>query len=222
MAIRTLLVDDHAILREGLRAFLDKLPDVVVVGEAADGREAAAKVAALSPDLVIIDVSMPELNGVEATRRIRELSEHTAVIGLSAHAEPRVVAEMLRAGASGFVAKAGPPEELIHAIAAVRVGGTYLSPQVARSVVQAFVRTTPDSSSAPDASPLSSREREVLQLIAEGHGTKEIADELCVSPKTIESHRRQIMGKLGIHSVAGLTKYALREGITALEVGTKA
>lgn len=216
MPIRVLLADDHALLREGLRAVLEKLPELIVVGEAANGREATELAAGLQPDLVIIDVGMPELNGVEATRRIRETSRRTAVIALSAQAEPRAVAEMLRAGASGFVIKAGPPEELIRAIRAVREGGTYLSPQVAASVVQVFIRSDRGPASELDPSPLTSREREVLQLIAEGRSTKEIAQDLCVSTKTVESHRRQLMGKLGIHTVAGLTRYAVREGIVSL------
>lgn len=216
MVLRALIVDDHVLTRAGVRVQLEACSDIVVVGEASNGRDAVERAAELRPDLVVTDLTMPFLNGIDSARKIRELLPHVKIIAVTMRSDARTVAEVLRIGASGFVLKTGGADELMRAVDAVRAGHVYLSPTVADSVVDVFVRSN-GTILGSDRAPLSSREREVLQMIAEGVSTKEIASELCVSVKTVESHRRQIMGKLHIRSVAELTKYAVREGITSAE-----
>ena len=216
MSIKVLLVDDHALIREGLRSLLEKQPDVQVVGEAEDGRRAHELVAELSPDIVIMDVTMPRLGGIEATRQITSEFPSVKVIALSIHSKRRFVADMLSAGAAGYILKECLFDELVQAIQAVAAGGRYLSPRITDVVVDDYVKRLSGGVDSPLAS-LTGREREVLQLVAEGKSTKQIAVELHVSTKTIEANRRQIMEKLDMHSVADLTKYAIREGITALD-----
>ena len=216
MSIKVLLVDDHAIIREGLRSLLEKQPDIEVVADTDDGRKALELVRELSPDIVIMDVTMPRLGGIEATRQITGEFPDVKVIALSIHSRRRFVADMLSAGAAGYILKECLFDELVAAIRAVAAGGRYLSPRITEVVVDDYVKRLSSGAEAPSAS-LTSREREVLQLVAEGKSTKQIALELHVSTKTIEANRRQIMEKLGMHSVAELTKYAVREGLTALE-----
>ena len=216
MSTKVLLVDDHALIREGLRSLLEKQPDVQVVGEAEDGRKAKELVAELSPDIVIMDVTMPRLGGIEATRQITDEFPSVKVIALSIHSKRRFVADMLSAGAAGYILKECLFDELVQAIQAVAAGGRYLSPRITDVVVDDYVKRLSGGAESPLAS-LTGREREVLQLVAEGKSTKQIAVELHVSTKTIEANRRQIMEKLDMHSVAELTKYAIREGITALD-----
>jgi len=216
MSIKVLLVDDHAIIREGLRSLLEKQPDIEVVADTDDGRKALELVRELSPDIVIMDVTMPRLGGIEATRQITGEFPDVKVIALSIHSRRRFVADMLSAGAAGYILKECLFDELVAAIQAVAAGGRYLSPRITEVVVDDYVKRLSSGAEAPSAS-LTSREREVLQLVAEGKSTKQIALELHVSTKTIEANRRQIMEKLGMHSVAELTKYAVREGLTALE-----
>jgi len=216
MSIKVLLVDDHALIREGLRSLLEKQPDVQVVGEAEDGRRAYELVVELSPDIVIMDVTMPRLGGIEATRQITSEFPSIKVIALSIHSKRRFVADMLSAGAAGYILKECLFDELVQAIQAVVAGGRYLSPRITDVVVDDYVKRLTGGVDSPLAS-LTGREREVLQLVAEGKSTKQIAVELHVSTKTIEANRRQIMEKLDMHSVAELTKYAIREGITALD-----
>ena len=216
MNIRMLLVDDHKMMREGLRALLQSVPDFEIVGQAADGREALDLVRTLSPDIVVMDVGMPELNGVEATRRIRTEHPGVKVIALSTHTDKRYVLHMLEAGASGYVLKIAAYDELLRAVRAVSLGKTYLSPEVAGAVVERS--TSPHDGSAVSAySTLGSREREVLQLVAEGKTSAETAKEMHISTKTVETHRRNIVQKLGLHGTAELTKYAVREGLTSLD-----
>jgi DNA-binding NarL/FixJ family response regulator len=217
MSIKVLLVDDHAIIREGLRSLLEKQPDIEVVADTDDGRKALELVRELSPDIVIMDVTMPRLGGIEATRQITGGFPDVKVIALSIHSRRRFVADMLSAGAAGYILKECLFDELVAAIRAVAAGGRYLSPRITEVVVDDYVKRLSSGAEAPSAS-LTSREREVLQLVAEGKSTKQIALELHVSTKTIEANRRQIMEKLGMHSVAELTKYAVREGLTALEM----
>jgi DNA-binding NarL/FixJ family response regulator len=217
MSVRIILAEDHRITREGLVNLLQERPDMQVVGEAENGREAVRLAEELSPDLVIMDVTMPDLNGIDATRIITTGSNHIKVIALSMYSDKQFVQGMIQAGASGYLLKDCAFEELVSAIQAVIHGDTYLSPGIAGIVVQDYLnKLTTDRSSA--ATVLTNREREVLQLIAEGNTTKEIAARLNVSVKTVETHRRQIMEKLGIFSIAELTKYAIREGLTSLHI----
>lgn len=213
--IRVLIVDDHRIIREGLRVLLRSDPGVEVVGEAADGRAAVTMAAELSPDVVVMDITMPDLNGIDATRRIRSSNGHSPkVIALSAHADRRYATEMLSAGAAGFVIKEAAYEELSLALKTVMTNKLYLSPAVSEVIVEGM-----RSGGAPAGptvfSELTPREREVLQLMAEGKATKQVAMHLHVSVKTAESHRRNLMEKLKLHSLAELTKYAIREGLTS-------
>ena len=213
MSISILLADDHRIIRDGLRSLLSTMPDMEVVGEAENGRQALRIARKYNPDLVIMDISMPDLNGIEATRQILAESPGTKVLALSMHSDRQFVIQMFRAGVSGYLLKNGAFEELVLAIDTVRKNETYLSPKIASVLVKDLLETTEDNSAS---SVLTPREREVLQLIAEGRSTKEIASDLNVSVKTVETHRRQIMDKLELRSVAELTKFALREGITDL------
>lgn len=213
---RILLAEDHRILREGLRNLLSTASGLEVIAEAADGREAVEKVATASPDLVLMDLGMPGLNGIDATHKIRKENTDVKILVLSMHSDRRMVSESLRAGANGYVLKGSSTEELVRAIQSVMAGNTYLCPEVAGIVVDGYLNRDPHSP-PPTASVLTAREREVLQLLAEGGSTKEIASKLELSPKTVDTHRQQIMKKLGLHSVAELTKYAIRAGLTTLE-----
>jgi DNA-binding NarL/FixJ family response regulator len=209
-----LIADDHRLLREGLRALLER-EGFQVVAEADNGRSAVQLAKKLKPDIVITDIAMPDLNGVEVTKQISAEAPRSKVLALSMHTESRFVLGVLEAGASGYLLKDAAFEELSIAIKAVLKGQIYLSPAITGVVVRQSVGAT-GSKPGTDGSMLSKREREVLQLIAEGKSTKQIAATLYVSVKTVETHRKQIMDKLDIHSVAGLTKYAVREGLTPL------
>jgi len=212
---RILIADDHEIMRQGLRTLLEKNRGLEVVGEAANGREAVRLAAELSPTIVLMDLTMPDMNGIEATRRILKENENLRVIVLSMHADRQFVSESLKAGASGYLLKNCAYDELIRAIEAISRGQTFLSPQIAGVLVEDY-RTRLGAPAIAADSPLSEREREVLQLMAEGKSTKEIAAALHISVKTIETHRQQIMRKLKMRSVADLTKYAIRHGLTSL------
>ncbi len=216
MSIRVLLVDDHAIIREGLRSLLERHPDMDVVADTDDGRKAFNLVRELLPDIVIMDITMRGLNGIEATRQIISEFPTVKVIALSIHSKRRYITDMLSAGASGYILKECLFDELAQAIKAVADGGRYLSPRITDIVVNDYIKHLSTTTNSPFEA-LKTREREVLQLVAEGKSTKQIALELHVSTKTIEANRRQIMEKLHIHSVAELTKYAVREGLTTLE-----
>ena len=216
MSIRILLADDHAIVRQGLHSLLEKEPDIEVVGEAEDGRKAMQLVRELVPDIVVMDVTMPNLNGIDATHEIVSEFPRIKVIALSIHSNKQFITGMLKAGASGYILKECLFDEFVRAIRAVASGETYLSHRITGMVISNYVEhlaTTADLSLAK----FTDREHEVLQLLAEGKSTKQIAFELHVSTKAIEANRRHIMEKLDIHSVAELTKYAVREGLTSLE-----
>jgi len=216
MTIRILLADDHKIIRDGLRALIEKQPGMEVVGDAENGRMALELAAKLNPHVVVMDVSMPDLNGIEATRQILAVQPQVRIMALSMHADRRFVTEILKAGASGYLLKDCAFEEMIRALETVAAGHTYLSPSIADLLVQGLIKE-PAEQGATAFGVLTSREREVLQLLAEGKSTKQIAKECHVSIKTVETHRRNIMAKLGIYSVAELTKYAVREGLTPLD-----
>ena len=216
MKTRILLADDHRIMREGLKSLLNDEPDMEVIAEAENGRRAVELVEELEPTVVVMDIGMPELNGIESTRRIVLDHPTTKVVALSMHSDRRFMAEILKAGASGYLLKDSAYEELAGAIRTVIANKMYLSPRIADVVVEDYVRNMPRNEPSAFAA-LTPREREVLQLLAEGKATKQAAMCLRVSVKTVETHRRQIMTKLDIHSVAELTKYAIREGLTSVE-----
>ncbi|HOG17158.1 MAG: Oxygen regulatory protein NreC [Syntrophaceae bacterium PtaU1.Bin231] len=216
MKVRVLLADDHHIFRDGLRTLIEKEVGMEVVAEAENGRKAVKLAEKLAPNVVIIDVSMPDMNGIEATRKIVTETPGIKVIALSMHSDRRFVLGMLEAGASGYLLKDCAFGELAVAIRQVMTGNTYLSPKIADVVVKGYLHKTSDD--APEkAGLLTSREREILQLIAEGLSTKEIAAHVCLSIKTVETHRRNIMEKLDMRSVAELTKYAIREGLVVVD-----
>jgi two-component system, NarL family, response regulator NreC len=215
MSISILLADDHKIIRDGLRSLLDRQPKIEVIGEADNGRQAVQLARELTPDVVVMDISMPELNGMDATRQILADSPHIKIIALSMHTDKRFIIKMLQAGASGYLLKDCAFDELARAVSTVLAGQTYLSPEITTVVIKDLVQETENSDSSL-ISQLSSREREVLQLLAEGKTTKQIAGELFISSKTVETHRTNIMKKLNIHTLADLVKLAVREGLTSL------
>ena len=212
--IKVMLVEDHIMVREGTKEWLDRENDIQVVAEAGDGEEAVRLASEHRPDVVIMDIAMPKLNGIEATRQITGEASHTKVVALSMHSGERMVLEMLRAGASGYVLKLSAFDEVERAVRTVMANERYLSPEVAGVLVDELVRQGDNIAPSPSAfSKLSSREREVLQLLAEGKSSKEIAFMLKISARTVDVHRKHIMDKLGLGSIAELTRYALREGL---------
>ncbi len=213
---RVLLADDHKIIRDGLRSLLEKETDMVVAGEAENGRKALQLTRKLDPDVVIMDVSMPDLNGMDAARQILSEQPGVKIVALSMHSEKLYVEGMLKAGVSGYLLKDTAFEELVKAIRVVCAGKKYLSPDITDIVLQNYLHPAATTDDQPAIS-LTTREREVLQLIAEGRATREIADKLHISIKTVETHRKNIMEKLDLRTVAELTKYAVRKGITSLE-----
>lgn len=216
METRILLADDHKIMRDGLRAMLERLPGVHVIGEAENGRSTVSMVRDGEVDLVIMDVGMPDLNGIEATRQVRSFAPNVRVLALSMHSDKRYVGEMFRAGASAYLLKDCAFEELAQAIEVVMKGRAYISPQIAGTIVKDFVSNTMTDERSP-YTLLTPREREVLQLLAEGKMVKQIAAHLNISNKTVETHRQQLMTKLNVSNLAELIKYALREGVTTLD-----
>ena len=215
MQTKILLVDDHKIMRDGLRALIEKEPTMEVVGEACEGRETVQKVKECKPHIIIMDIGMPNLNGIEATRQIINDVPSVKIIALSLHSESSFVMKMLESGASGYLPKESAFKELSTAIKTVLSGKTYLSPAIAGGVVEDALRL-PQKASRTTAE-LTPREREVLQLFAEGRTTKQISTQMNVAVKTVETHRSQIMKKLDIHFIAELTKWAVRDGLTSLE-----
>ena len=210
---RVLVADDHTIVRQGLRSILEGEQDMKVVGEAADGREAVKKALLLVPDVVVMDVSMPRMNGLEATARILKENQRIRVLALTMHNSEEYVYSLLKAGAAGYLLKESAASDLVEAIRVVRGGGTYLHPSISVKVVNEYLKRPHPGSRDDRDDVLTAREREVLQLIAEGNTNKEIAGQLMLSVKTIENHRTRIMDKLEIHNVAGLTRYAISRGM---------
>jgi two-component system response regulator NreC len=207
MPTRVLLADDHALIRQGLKALLER-QGFQVVSEASDGQEALQSVQKTQPDVAIIDISMPLLNGVDTARELKKTSPKTKIILLTQHDEDEYVTESLRAGVRGYILKSQAGADLVHAIQEVCRGSVYLSPKISRAVVDAYLSKTYVSSD-----PLSGRERQVLQLVGEGKSTKDIAAHLGISVKTAESHRARLMKKLDIHETASLVRYAIRRGL---------
>lgn len=213
---RILLADDHKLLIDGLRSVLDQQRDMEVVGVAKDGIEAAELAAKLKPEVILLDVSMPRMNGIDAARNILRDLPDIRIIMISMHADRKFIQESLRVGARGYILKESAAQEVIQAVGAVCKGELFFSRSVRDQVLRDYVDWIREGDAASQ-SPLSGREREVLQILAEGKSTKDVAALLNVSVKTIETHRKQIMDKLGLHSIAELTKYAIREGLTPLE-----
>lgn len=216
MAIKIILADDHKIMREGLKNLLEDKPDMEVVGEAKNGRDAVQLAIKFLPDIAIMDIAMPDLNGIEATKQILNESPATRIIALSMHSDKQFVTGMFRAGASGYLLKDCALEELAEAIRAVHVKHTYLSKEITDVVLKELVHKL-ENEAENSKEEITDREREVLQLIAEGISTKDIAGKLYVSAKTIETHRQKIMQKLNIFTIPELTKYAIRMGLTSLD-----
>lgn len=220
MSIRVLLADDHAIIRNAITTTIGRSEGIEFIGEADNGRDAVRLALSLVPDMVVMDIGMAELNGIDATRQIVEASPGIRVLALTMHAGQQFVTEMLRAGARGYVLKDSPLDELELAIRTVASGRTYLGSGPAGAVLDDYLKHLDGTAGGPlggSRRALTPRERECLQLMAEGRSTKEIAARLGLSPKTVETHRRQIMEKTGIFSLAGLIKYAIREGLTTLD-----
>lgn len=216
MKTKIVLVDDHAIVRQGLKALIEKRPDMQVVGEAANGREAVRMSGRLNPDVIIMDINMPDLNGIDAAQQISDASTGAKVIALSMYSDKRFVLGMLKAGAAGFLLKESAFAELMTAVDAALAGQIYLSPKITGSVIDNYLHSLADA----DISAvylLSSGERQVLQLIAEGRTTRDMAACLNISVKTVEARRKKIMEKLNLNSLAALIKFALREGLSSID-----
>ncbi|MCA9953972.1 MAG: response regulator transcription factor [Ardenticatenaceae bacterium] len=215
--IKLVLADDHAVVRSGLRMLLQAQPDMEIVGEADSGTQALAQVRNLHPDIILMDIQMPGMNGIEATRQIKEAYGDTAVLALTMHEDDQYFFEMLQAGASGYLPKRAAPDELVHAIRTVSRGEVFLYPSLATRLVQSYLGGDAGSESEALVSDLTPREQEVLVHIAEGLTNPEIADKLIISVKTVDRHRENIMRKLNLHSRIDLVKYALKQGLIELE-----
>lgn len=215
--IKLLLVDDHVVIRSGLRMLLEAQQDLLIVGEAETGRQALEQVRSLHPHVVLMDVKMPDMNGIEATRLIRANHPETAVLALTMYEDDQYFFEMLRAGASGYVPKRAAPDELLTAIRTVSRGEVFLYPSLATRLVQNYLGEMAAGTQPEISTTLTAREQEVLVLIAEGLSNAEIAEKLIISAKTVDRHRENIMGKLNLHSRVDLVKYALRNGLIELD-----
>jgi len=213
--IRLLIVDDHPIVRRGMRMCLSSHARIMVIGEAGDGREALSKARELKPDLILMDIDMPQMNGLAVTDLLRREMPEIKVLILSMYSNTEYVMRIIQSGARGFVLKESPPEEVIHAIEVVQAGGSHFSPEVARVALNQVVRGHSGDSATPVAR-LTNREREVLLYIADGFSNKEIASQLDIGVRTVETHRERIMRKLDIHSIAGLTRFAIAQGLVSL------
>ncbi len=217
MSISVFLADDHAVVRDGLRALLEAQPDVRVIGDAANGRETVRKVAQLCPDVVILDIAMPELNGIEAAREISEVCPDTQLIILSMHATTEHIFRALQAGVRGYLLKESAGIEVVNAVRAVHTGQRYLSQKISDRMVDDYIHQRQAAQAESPLARLSPRERGVLQLVAEGKSSAQIADTLSLSPKTVETYRSRLMHKLGISDLPGLVRFAIQHGLTPLE-----
>ena len=210
---RIVIAEDHTILREGLRALLSSQENLEVVGEAGDGREAIRQVEELTPDLILMDLSMPKMNGVEAIREIKRRVPETRILALTVHKAEEFILEVLQSGADGYIPKDASANELMMAINSILMGKRYLSPSVSNVVIEGYLESRRTSESITPWDKLTKREREILKLVAEGHKNKDISDYLCISVKTVEKHRANLMKKLDLHSAAALTAYAMERGL---------
>jgi two-component system, NarL family, response regulator NreC len=213
MTIRILLADDHTILRAGLKMMLNAQPDMEVIGEAQDGRQAVQEVQRLQPDIVLMDITMPDINGIEATKQIKKVQPDVRVLILTMHEHDEYVFQALRAGASGYILKEAADTELITALHVIQSGQFYLSPMAQSVMVGDYLQRVRTGEEKDSYSSLTEREREILKLVAEGHTNNQIAERLVISPKTVDTHRTHIMDKLNLHSRAELVKYAMRRGL---------
>ncbi len=217
MSLTVFLADDHAVVRDGLRALLEAHSDIRVIGDAANGQETVRKVARLCPDVVVLDIAMPELNGIEAAREIVQVCPATQVIILSIHSTMDHIFQALQAGARGYLLKESAGIEVVNAVRAVHTGRRYLSPKISDRIVDDYVRQRQTAQVTSPLAQLSPREREVLQLVAEGKSSAEIASILSLSLKTVETYRSRLMNKLGIGDLAGLIRFAIQQGLIPLE-----
>lgn len=217
MAIRVFLADDHGVVRDGLRLLLEAQGDIIVVGDAADGREAVRQAQELGPDVVVMDIAMPELNGIEATYQLREMCPAIQIVILSIHSAPEHILRALRAGARGYLLKESAGTEVVEAVRAVRAGRRYLSQRISDAVIDGYLRQDPGDRVRSPLESLSPREREVLQLVVEGKTSAQIGEILFLSPKTVETYRSRLMQKLGVPDLPRLVKFALQHGLIPLE-----
>jgi DNA-binding NarL/FixJ family response regulator len=216
-AIRVFLADDHAVVRDGLRFLLGAHPDITVVGDASNGREAVREIKRLNPDVVIMDIAMPELNGIEAAQQIREACPAAQVIMLSMHASKEHISRALHAGARGFVVKEAAGKEVVDAVFSVHSGHPYLSPRISAAMIDDYLHLRKGAQPKVPLEQLSRREREVLQLVVEGKSSAEVAATLHLSPKTVDTYRSRLMQKLGVADLPALVKFAVRHGLTSPE-----
>jgi DNA-binding NarL/FixJ family response regulator len=216
--IKLLVADDHKIFRQGIKKLLEEESDLQVVGEASDGREAVKKATELKPDVILMDIAMANLNGLEATRQIKKQLPSAKVIMVTMHKNEEYVLQSFQAGASGFILKEGAVEELVSAIRSINSDKSFLSPSISKTLIDAYMRKMETGKTETPFDLLTDREREVLQLIAEGYTNREVAKSLFISVKTVEAHRAHIMQKLNIHDIAKLVKYAIQKGLVDLNV----
>jgi len=214
--IKVLVADDHTILRQGIKALLDNQEGIEVIGEAKDGREALAIIEETLPDVILMDIAMPGLNGLEATRRIKKKFPRMKVLVLTMYTNEEYIFQILNAGANGYLVKETAFQDLISAIKAVYKNEAFMSPSISKKVINSYIKKAQDDEEQT-CEILTTREREILQLIAEGHSSKKIAELLFISPKTVETHRTHIMDKLNIHNRTGLIKYAIRKGMVDVD-----
>ncbi len=215
--IRVLLAEDHVIVREGLRSILSTNPSIEVVGEAINGKEAVQKTIELTPDIVLMDISMPDMNGLEATRQIKRSNPDVRILALTMHEADEYFYEMLQAGASGYFVKGGSTADLISALQALMQGDVYISPIMAKKLLKDYLKRAKNEPDSESYTGLTTREKEILKYVAEGRNNNQIAEELYLSPSTVQTHRSNIMAKLGLHSRTELVKYALRHGLIVLD-----
>jgi DNA-binding NarL/FixJ family response regulator len=218
MSTKILIVDNHGMVREGLHLLFEQHNDLQIVGEASDGRQAIEMAYELKPDIIIMDISMPGLNGIDASQKILDENPNIKIVALSAHCNTDFIKNMLTIGASGYILKDCMADELINCVRIVMAGEQYLSAKVAKIVVNKYITNCQSSSEVPSATPLTSKERELIQLLTENKSNKEAAMVLNVSVKTVDARRRNIMSKIGITGIADLTKFAIREGLTTLDI----